>query len=150
MGHRKNLTLSKEPALWKYKYSIMNIICHHEHSVSVAKYIPIYIYLKKYTQKCAYSLMINIQTFTFSKQKGFFWSKKNLSLGKSIMKKLGCFTCFIWLSALYIYRYISRSDLETSKKTCAAPFLIFREDIIKVDRKSAYFFDKILPGFLCT
>ena len=73
--------------------------------------------------------------------------KKNLSLGKSIMKKLGCFTCFIWLSALYIYRYISRSDLETSKKTCAAPFLIFREDIIKVDRKSAYFCDKILSGF---
>ena len=63
------------------------------------------------------------------------------------MKKLGCFTCFIWLSALYIYRYISRSDLETSKKTRAAPFLIFREDIIKVDRKSAYFFDKILSGF---
>ena len=72
--------------------------------------------------------------------------KKILSLGKSIMKKLGCFTCFIWLSALYIYRYISRSDLETSKKTRAAPFLIFREDIIKVDRKSAYFFDKILSG----
>ena len=48
MGHRKNLTLSKEPALWKYKYSIMNIICHHEHSVSVAKYIP----KKVYTKMC--------------------------------------------------------------------------------------------------
>ena len=84
--------------------TVINIICHHEHSVTVAKYIP-----KKYTQKCAYSLMINIQTFMFSKQKGFFFGQKKSFLREVHYEETGMlYMLYLAFSSLHLQIYIQK------------------------------------------